>query len=184
MSPAVSVPPSLRDKTASDLLPLVYDQLKDLARSRMAAEKAQHTLQPTALVHEAFVRLEAAGVKFAGKSHFFKVAADAMRRVLIEHARSKVALKRGGGTIKRSAMNVLELATDADPADMLAFDEALDGLANEAPLAAEVVRLRFFAGLSVEETAEALSISERTANREWTFARAWLYRVLGQATGA
>ncbi len=177
---AASPPPP---QAAQDLLPLVYDQLRRLARQRMAQERVGHTLQATALVHEAFARLSgpggAGGARFANVAHFYHAAAEAMRRILIEHARSRGAEKRGGAVRRVSFTTVLDLAAAPDPAEILAFDEAILRLEQETPDAAEVVRLRFYAGLSVEETAAALGVSPRTVNREWQYARAWLYRVLG-----
>ena len=187
-------------RAAEALLPLVYEQLKELARHRMAGERAGHTLQATALVHEAYLRLvrpeETGGMAdpgWAGRAHFFHAAAEAMRRILIDHARSRDSIKRGGagsgkdaddeagrGPWQRIAFNVLELADDAvqDPGAILALDELISRLEKEEPHLAEVVRLRFFAGLSVEETAEALNVSPRTIKRDWAFARAWLFRRL------
>jgi RNA polymerase sigma factor (TIGR02999 family) len=143
----------------------------------MAQENIGHTLQATALVHEAFMRLSP-NSQFANRAHFFKAAAEAMRRILIEHARSKGRVKRGGGDKNRVPLNVLDLAAAPDSHDILAFDEAISRLEEEAPLAASVVRLRFYAGLSVDETAETLGSSPRTVSREWTYARAWLFRFL------
>lgn len=162
---------------ASDLLPLVYDELRALARHRMAQENTGHTLQATALVHEAYMRLSPSG-QFANRAHFFKAAAEAMRHILIEHARSRGRVKRGGGKSVRVPLNVLDLAARPEPQDILAFDEAISRLDAEAPAAASVVRLRFYAGLSVDEVAETLGVSPRSVNREWTFARAWLFRFL------
>jgi len=162
---------------ASELLPMVYDELRALARHRMAQEGAGHTLQATALVHEAYLRLGGGAARFANRAHFFHAAAEAMRHILIEYARRRGALKRGGG-MPRLPANVLELAAAPDSQQILALDDAIGRLEQEAPQAAAVVRLRFYAGLSVEETAQALNLSPRTVNREWTFARAWLFRVL------
>ncbi len=163
-------------------MPLVYDQLRQLANRRLADEAAGHTLQATALVNEVYLRLtkeDQTGQKFANRGHFFAAAAEAMRRILIEHARSKNRIKRGGGGgMRREFVNVLDLAAAPDFEEILAFDDAIGRLEGEVPLAAAVVRLRFFAGLSVDETAEALGVSSRTVNREWTYARAWLYRLL------
>jgi RNA polymerase sigma factor (TIGR02999 family) len=164
-------------KPASALLPLVYDELRALARHRMAQENVGHTLQATALVHEAFMRLSPTG-QFANRAHFFKAAAEAMRHILIEYARSKSRVKRGGGKTTRVPLNVLDLAAAPNSEDILAFDEAISRLEQESALAASVVRLRFYAGLSVEETAETLGVSPRTISREWTYARAWLFRLL------
>jgi RNA polymerase sigma factor (TIGR02999 family) len=145
----------------------------------MAGEKASHTLQATALVHEVYLRIADIS-SFADRGHFFKVAAEAMRRILIEHARGKERLKRGGKDqqSRRIPLNVLDFAELPDSDDLLSLDEAIEQLARQLPLAASVVRLRFYAGLSVDETAEALAVSPRSVNREWTFARAWLFRAL------
>ena len=173
------------------LLPLVYEQLRELARCRMADERRGHTLQATALVHEAYLRLlsHPDGVVWTSRGHFFHAAAEAMRRLLIDHARARRSLKRGGGQVpgthdaprQRVAFNVLELAADTglDFAEILALDDAVSRLELEEPHLAAVVRLRFYAGLSVDETAEALGTSARTVKRDWTFARAWLFRRLG-----
>lgn len=180
--PPTQTPEPLPPQPARDLLPLVYDQLRSLARQRMAQERTGHTLQATALVHEAFARLTgpgAAGPQFANVAHFYHAAAEAMRRILIEHARARGADKRGGAARRVSFTTVLDLAAAPDPAEILAFDEAILVLERETPEAARVVRLRFYAGLSVDETAAALSVSPRTVNREWQYARAWLFRVLG-----
>ncbi|QOV87557.1 ECF-type sigma factor [Humisphaera borealis] len=171
----------------SELLPLVYDQLRKLARQRMAGERIGHTLQATALVHEAFLRIvgpqsngsQNTGPKFSNVGHFYRAAAEAMRRILIEHARAHATDKRGGGVHRLSFTTVLDLAAAPDPEEILAFDDALSRLESQAADAAAIVRLRFYAGLSVEETAESLGISPRQVNREWQFARAWLYRELG-----
>jgi RNA polymerase sigma factor (sigma-70 family) len=181
------------------LLPLVYEQLRELARHRMGGERASHTLQATALVHEAYLRLMShpGGPVWTSRGHFFHAAAEAMRRLLIDHARARRSLKRGGvrggapggadiddchhdGPRHRMAFSILELAaeTEHDPAEILALDEAISRLDQEEPHLAAVVRLRFYAGLSVDETAEALGISARTVKRDWTFARAWLFRRL------
>jgi RNA polymerase sigma factor (TIGR02999 family) len=132
------------------------------------------------LVNEVYLRL-AGPLRFANKAHFFKAAAEAMRRILIDHARAKGRIKRGGtdgAAMKRVPMSVLDLAASPESEDILAFDEAISRLDKETPLAASVVRLRFYAGLSIDETAEALAISPRSVDREWTYARAWLFQAL------
>ena len=161
---------------ASQLLPLVYGELRRLAAAKLGGERPGHTLQPTALVHEAYLRLVGAGTEPAweNRRHFFAAAAEAMRRILIDHSRRKRRGKRGGGW-RRLELESLELPAAARGEDLLALDEALDGLAQEAPLKAELVKLRFFAGLSVEEAAGCLGISRATADRYWAYARAWLY---------
>ena len=170
-------PPVTSFTGAAELLPQVYDELRILAQHRMAQEGVGHTLQATVLVHEAYLRLGGNEAKFANRAHFFHVAAEAMRRILIEHARQRGSIKRGGD-LRRLPTSVLDLASAPDSDEIMALDEAIGRLEHEAPQAGAVVRLRFYAGLSVEEAAEALKISPRTVNREWTFARAWLFRIL------
>ena len=167
---------------AGQLLPLVYDELRKLAAARMANEAAGHTLQPTALVHEAWLRLAGndANVQFANRAHFFAAAADAMRRILVDRARRKSAGKRGGGWERINLDNV-EVAIDADDDTLLLVNEALDKLAREEPGAAEIVKLRFFAGLTLEECGQLRGFTERTAKRHWAFARAWLYDAMKTA---
>lgn len=167
------------DLTAGSLLPVVYEELRQLARHRMSQENTGHTLQATALVHEVYLRL--GDLRFASRAHFFRTAAEAMRRILIEHARGKNRAKRGGG-MKPMPLNVLDLAAAPDSDQILAFDEAIGRLESETPSAAAVVKLRFYAGLSVDETAEALGLSPRSVDREWAYARAWLFRVLGDSS--
>ena len=163
---------------AKELLPSVYQSLKELAERRMALERAGHTLQATALVHEAYMRLAGArNVRWAGRAHFYHAAAEAMRRILVEHARARGRVKRGAGA-RRVPIDILDLAEDGDRDEILALDEALRRLEAHTPQIAAVVRLRFFAGLSVVETAEALSMSERSTERAWSYARAWLFREL------
>jgi RNA polymerase sigma factor (TIGR02999 family) len=164
-------------RAAADLLPLVYDELRKLAASRMAAESPGHTLQPTALVHEAYLRLvgpEAEG-RWDHRGHFFASAAEAMRRILVEAARRKGTLKRGGGR-GRADRDAADLADPERSDELLAVDEALAGLAAIDPQAAELVKLRYFVGLTVVDAAAALNISSRSAERLWAFARAWLRR--------
>ena len=167
-----------RRQASEELLPLLYDALRRLARARMAHEPAGHTLQPTALVHEAYLRLVGGEpVGWVGRGHFFAAAAEAMRRILVERARSHARLKRGGDLQRVD----LETAHGIDPrsAELEALDEALGRLEAHDPEMAQVVKLRYFAGLSVEETASALGTSTRTVNRQWTAAKAWLHRAMG-----
>ena len=159
-------------QAAADLLPLVYDELRKLAAARMAAEKPGHTLDATALVHEAYLRL-IGDQHFDGRGHFFAAAAEAMRRVLVNHARDRTRLKRGGGRNRVDLDRLTGPAAAADD-DLLELDDALDRLANEFPVAAELVKLRFFAGMTLGDAADALGIPRRTADRHWAFARAWL----------
>ncbi len=160
---------------------LVYEQLRAIAQVQMNGERRGHTLQATALVHEAFVRLGGAeGLRGRSKPEFYHAAAEAMRRILVEHARARARLKRGGAAARLDLdlAGVLDLAADTDPDRILALDDAIRRLEGADPRAATVVRLRFLAGLSVEETAAAMGQSERTVKRDWEFARAWLYRAL------
>jgi RNA polymerase sigma factor (TIGR02999 family) len=162
-------------KAADELLSLVYGELRKLAAHKMANEAPGQTLQPTALVHEAWLRLTAnENAQFNNRSHFFAAAAEAMRRILIDSARRKAAQKRGAG-FDRVELDSVDVAANADDTTLLLIDEALEKLAAEDPSAAKLVKLRFFAGLTNEQAAQALDISERTAKRYWTFARAWLY---------
>jgi RNA polymerase sigma factor (TIGR02999 family) len=173
------------DPTAAEqLLPLVYDELRRLAAHRMANEAAGHTLQPTALVHEAWLRLtgDNANAQFANRAHFFAAAAEAMRRILIERARRKGAGKRGGDW-QRIDLNKVEIAVDADDETLLLVNEALEKLAKEDANAAEIAKLRFFGGLTLEEAAQVLGVTERTANRYWAFARVWLFDEIRQTFG-
>jgi RNA polymerase sigma factor (TIGR02999 family) len=163
----------------ADLLPLVYDELRKLAAARMAAEKPGHTLDATALVHEAYLRL-IGDQHFAGRGHFFAAAAEAMRRVLVNHARDRNRLKRGGGR-NRVDLDRLTGAAAATDDDLLDLDDALDRLAKDFPAAAELVKLRFFAGMTLGDAANALGIPRRTADRHWAFARAWLADALSGA---
>ena len=164
-------------RAAEELLPLVYDELRKLAAARLAGEKPGQTLQATALVHEAYLRLVGDGPprEWNGRGHFFAAAAQAMRRILVENARQKNARKRGGG-LARHDTDPLDIAVPEIPEDLVALDEALTRLAATDKTAAEVVHLRFFAGLSIPEAAEVLGISARTADRLWAYARAWLYQ--------
>jgi RNA polymerase sigma factor (TIGR02999 family) len=168
---------------AEQLLPLVYEELRQLAAAKFAQEKAGQTLQPTALVHEAYLRLVGAGPapRWNGRGHFFAAAAEAMRRILVERARKRGRLKRGGDR-QRLDLDALPLAVPEVADEFLALDEALADLALKHPDKAELVKLRYFAGLTVAEAAQALGISTSTADRHWTYARAWLYRrIVGDA---
>jgi RNA polymerase sigma factor (TIGR02999 family) len=167
---------------AGELLPLVYDELRKLAAARMTNEAPGHTLQPTALVHEAWLRLtrDEPNAHFANRAHFFAAAAEAMRRILVDHARRKAAGKRGGGR-ERLNLDKVEIAADVDNDTLLLVNESLEKLAKEQPKAAEIVKLRFFAGLTLEEAGQVLGFTERTAKRHWAFARAWLYDAMKTA---
>jgi RNA polymerase sigma factor (TIGR02999 family) len=158
-------------QAAADLLPLVYDELRKLAAARMAAEAPGHTLDATALVHEAYLRL-VGDQQFVGRGHFFAAAAEATRRVLIESARRKNLPKHGGGRRRIELDAAHRLLESSD--DLLLLDDALGRLSGEDATAVEIVKLRLFAGLSVEEAADALGLARATAYRHWTFARAWL----------
>ncbi|KAA0137012.1 sigma-70 family RNA polymerase sigma factor [Gimesia chilikensis] len=165
-------------EAADRLLPLVYNELRMLAATHLANEKPGQTLQPTALVHEAYVRLigGANPEQWNSRGHFFGAAAVAIRRILIDKARQKGSLKRGGNFIRQEMHDDLSPSLPAPQEDLLALDDALKQLACEHPQAAELVQLRYFAGLTLPEAAETLDISERTAGRLWSFARAWLRR--------
>ena len=164
---------------AGQLLPLVYEELRKLAAQRLRKERTGHTLQATALVHEAYIRL----VKpdelhhWDSRGHFFAAAAESMRRILVENARRRNRLKRRV-SLERRDLTLLHEATDATPEDLLSIDEALSELGIQHPEKAELVKLRFFAGLTVPEAAEAMGISPSTADRYWSYARAWLFRKL------
>ena len=167
------------------LLEVVYAELHRMAEQRFAAEAPGHTLQPTALVHDAWIQLTGGNgaVGFANRAHFFGAAAAAMRRILIDHARRKHAEKRGGGR-EPMQLDDVDVAVNADDQTLLRIDEALEKLGQEDAPSAELVRLRFFVGLKNDEVAEVLGISERTAKRHWAFARAWLFDELQRDGGA
>jgi RNA polymerase sigma factor (TIGR02999 family) len=171
-------------QAAEQLLPLVYDELRKLAAQRLAREAPGQTLSPTALAHEAYLRL--VDVKdpqrWDGRGHFFAAAAEAMRRILIDNARRKQADKHGGGWQRHELLET-ELAIDSTGGELFAVDEALSRLAEREPVIARLVELRFFAGLTLDEAAECLGISARTAYRHWAYARAWLRRELDRARG-
>jgi RNA polymerase sigma factor (TIGR02999 family) len=176
---------------AADLLPLVYDELRRLAAVRLAAEPSGNTLQPTALVHEAYLRLVANPLSLAAsparesreqpqwdhRGHFFAAAAEAMRRILVDAARRKKRLKRGGDHVRQD-LEDLNIASPEPREDLLALDEALDKLTSTDRQAAELVKLRYFAGLTLLESAQVMDISSRTADRLWAYARAWLHQEL------
>lgn len=160
----------------ADLLPLVYDELRRLAAAQLAHEPPGQTLQPTALVHEAFLRVRA-NQAFDGRGHFFAACAEAIRRVLVDRARRKRADKRGGA-LHRHDVHELPIAAPQPDDDLLALDEALDRFAQLEPQKAELVKLRYFVGLTIEEAASALGVSPATAKRHWAYSRAWLFAAL------
>ncbi len=167
-----------------EILPLVYTELRRLAGSYMRRERENHTLQPTALVHEAYLRLiDQNRVKWQNRSHFFGIAAQVMRRILTDHARRHKAEKRGGDGENVSLDEELTVAHKEVSAEVLALDEALDALAEMDPMKARIVELRYFGGLSVEETAEVLDVSEITVKRHWRMAKAWLYGRIHNESG-
>jgi len=169
-------------KAGDDLLPLVYEELRRLAAQKMSREAPGHTLQPTALVHEAWLRLTGEqNQQWDGRGHFFAAAAEAMRRILIEHARRKNTVKRGID-FERVNFENLDIAILAE-GEFLLLNDALEKLEREDPDAAQVVKLRFFAGMTNEEAGQALGVTERTAKRYWTFARAWLFHELSRPSG-
>lgn len=185
----LNAPDSSATHRADQLLPLVYQQLRAIAKQRMGDERRggrDHTLQATALVHEAYARLVGNGpndMKWDSRAHFFVAAAEAMRRILIDHARAKLAQKRGGPErqhLDLAITDVADLASEKNPEEILALDQAFLRLQEQEPRTAEVVRLRFYAGLSVEDAAAALGVSPRTVELDWSYARAWLFRALRQ----
>ncbi len=166
------------------LLPLVYDALRGLARSQLRRERADHTLQSAELVHEAYERLaDQSRVNWRGRTHFFAVAAQVMRRVLVDHARQRARRKRGGG-LQRITLGDVAAGSDLDLEELLALDRALKKLAALHEREARVVELRYFGGLTAREVASVVGVTERTVRRDWTFARAWLKRELSQEGGA
>lgn len=163
----------------ASLVPLVYDELRVLARRYLARERAGHTLQPTELVNEVYIRMvDVDGVDWRGRAHFLALAAAQIRRILVDHARKRRAAKRGGGRACRVTLGDIAAQQATDELDVLALHEALERLAMRSPRQARVVELRYFAGLSVEETAEVTSLSKTTVKDEWAVARAWLHRAL------
>jgi RNA polymerase sigma factor (TIGR02999 family) len=167
-------------QAAAELLPLVYGELRKLAAAKLAREKPGQTLNATALVHEAYLRL-VGEQQFDGRGHFFAAAAEAIRRILVEQARRRQAAKRGGQN-QREALDPDRFAAPAPDDELLALHEALDRLAEKHPEKAELVKLRYFAGLTTDQAATALGISPSTADRHWTYARAWLRRTMSPTT--
>ena len=165
-------------RTAEELLPLVYEELRRLAFSKLARERPGQTLQPTALVHEAWLRLaSSSGQSWEGRTHFFVAAAEAMRRVLVDKARRRLRLKHGSG-VQPMELEAVELASPLPDPDLVALDEALTQLRQVDQEAADLINLRFFGGLTQAQAAEQLNISRSSADRSWVFARAWLYQSL------
>jgi RNA polymerase sigma factor (TIGR02999 family) len=173
---------SVDPRGAAELVPLVYNELRRLAAARLSQEPPGQTLQATALVHEAYLRLVASGQarQWNSRGHFFGAAAEAMRRILIENARRKLSQKRGAGAEKID-VTTIELAAETDPERLLLVNEALDKLTLQDAQAAELIKLRFFAGLNGQEAAEVMGLSPRTATRLWAYARAWLFREIQSA---
>jgi RNA polymerase sigma factor (TIGR02999 family) len=171
-------------RPAEQLLPLVYDELRKLAASKLAQEKPGQTLQPTALVHEAYMRLvdQRGGRTWDSRGHFFAAAAEAMRRILVDNARRKRRQKRGGA-LRRVELDPAQLSYSSAADDLLDLNDALDCLAAADPQAAQFVKLRYFAGLSIEEAAEMVGLSRSAACEHWAYARAWLHRRLRTAGG-
>jgi RNA polymerase sigma factor (TIGR02999 family) len=170
---------------AEQLMPLVYDELRKLAAFKLAQEKPGQTLQATALVHDAYLRLvDAAKIqRWDSRGHFFAAAAEAMRRILLNRARDKKRAKRGGER-HRVDLDQIEIALDTNDEELIALDDALTQLAEEDPDSARLVNLRFFAGLTLRDAAVSLGLSQRTAERQWSYARAWLYARLSQDAGS
>lgn len=188
MAQSVDVTQLLADASAGDrqavdqLLPVVYDELRALAGQMMRHERPDHTLQPTALVHEAYEKLvDQTRAQWQDRAHFFAVAAQVIRRILVDHARGHDRAKRGGGRA-RLALDERLVAAYENMVDLVALDEALERLAASESQQAQVVEMRFFSGLTIEETAAVLGVSTSTVERDWRYARAWLYRALSDAT--
>ena len=167
---------------ASQLLPLVYDELKRLAAARMQRESPDNTLQPTALVHEAYLRLVHKGdeLQWDSRGHFFAAAAESMRRILIDHARRRNSIKRGGGLARYEIREGDAVTNSFNDLELMALDDALEKLAAVDPQLVRLVELRFFTGLTIDQTAKILDCSARTAKRNWAYARAWLRREMGE----
>ena len=170
-------------RAVNELLPIVYEELRRLAAAKLARESSGQTLQPTALVHEAYLRLVGSEQPaFDGRAHFFAAAAEAMRRILVERARKRSRLKHGGGR-KQFEIEDRDVVGEPESEQLLALNEALEKLAAEDPVKADLVKLRYFAGLTVEQAAEFLGISRATGDRYWAYARAWLYQEVKEAEG-
>jgi RNA polymerase sigma factor (TIGR02999 family) len=167
-------------QATEELIPLVYGELRKLAAWRLGQEAAAHTLQATALVHEAYMKLSPGKDQWDGRRHFFSAAAEAMRRILIDRARRRKAVRHGGELHRTEYEEAGIAAPSHDDDELLSIHELLDQFAGIEPRKAEVVKLRYFVGMTIEETADALGISAPTAKRDWTFARAWLFRELGK----
>jgi RNA polymerase sigma factor (TIGR02999 family) len=165
-------------QAAEDLIPLVYGELRKLAAWRLGQEAEEHTLQATALVHEAYLKLSPGEHQWQGSNHFFRAAAEAMRRILIDRARRRKAIRHGGEMQRTGFVEDLIEVPSAKDDEILAINDILDRFARIEPRMAEVVKLRYFVGMRIQETAEALGISTPTAKRDWTYARAWLFREL------
>jgi RNA polymerase sigma factor (TIGR02999 family) len=161
-----------------ELLPLIYDDLHKRARQYLRGERSDHTLQPTALINEAYLKLIDQDVEWQNRSHFFAISAQVMRRILVDHARNRLRNKRGGDQVKLPLDEAALVVSDETGVDLIALDDALTRLAVFDPRQSRIVELRYFSGFTLEETAEALSISRATAAREWAMAKAWLHREL------
>ncbi len=169
-----------KPEAREELFPLVYDELRRLARSYLRKERADHTLQPTALVHEAYLRMvDQTRVNWQNRAHFYGIAANIMRQILVDHARAHAAAKRGGAA-ERLSLDDVNISLEQNSADLLALDEALHSLAKVDARKSRVVELLYFGGLEHKETAEVLGISEKTVQRDWQFAKLWLFRELSQ----
>ncbi|MGC9940878.1 MAG: ECF-type sigma factor [Verrucomicrobiota bacterium] len=162
-------------KGAEALLPLVYEELRKLAAAKMSSQRSDHTLQPTALVHEAWLRLAGADARFEDRTHFFAAAAEAMRHILVDHARRKSALRHGGGQ-KRVEFDEAGISAPGNDDQILAVNDALEKLAGQNKIGADLVKLRYFGGMTLAEAAQVLSISDRTADNYWAYAKVWLVR--------
>ena len=172
-------------KAAEEVLPLVYDELRRIAASQLRQERSEHTLQATAIVHEAYLRLsEQTSLRWLSRTHFYAFAAHLIRRILVDHARTRNRAKRGGEMQRITMAEIEELADPGESPDLMALDDALTALEELDPRKAAVVELRFFAGLSIEETAAQLGVSPETVGREWRRAKAWLYHQLHPAEHA